>query len=163
MRPNTQIFNELLIDKTTNYNIHLGIPVTFISDYECLVYQNKRIVGSLPANRQTEISLLEGKSKIRFQSEVSHLRNRFDVTIHWNGKDSLIKVKLKNQVFGKGIGSGATKSKADTFRQLNVQKEALQRKMWSMPPRERKKIQIEIDKIEDKINKLKQSINTDKK
>ena len=45
---------------------------------------------------------------------------------------------------------------------MSAQKEALQKKIWRLPPKEQKKLQIEIDKIDTKINKLKQRINKDK-
>lgn len=150
------------IDCTYNYSLFVGKNVTFFSDFDCFVYQNTRLVGSLTANKPTTISLLHCKSKIRFQVESSRLRNKYDHAVQWNGSEDSIKVKLKKRFVGKTDSFGISKSDYATYRQMSAQKEALQKKIWRLPPKEQKKLQIEIDKIDTKINKLKQRINKDK-
>lgn len=150
------------IDCTYNYSLFVGKIVTFFSDFDCFVYQNTRLVGSLTANKPTSISLLHCRRKIRFQVESSRLRNKYDHAVQWNGSEDNIKVKLKKRFVGKTDSFGISKSDYATYRQMSAQKEALQKKIWRLPPKEQKKLQIEIDKIDTKINKLKQRINKDK-
>ena len=150
------------IDDEQEYSIFLGYMVSFMSDFDCFVYQNKRLVGSILSNKFTTLSLLQGKSKIQFQIESSRIKNRYDHTLRWNGKDSKITIKLKKKILGNTDGYGISRSDYAAYRQMSAQREALKRKLWQLPPKEQKKINIEIEKIDSKLDKLKQRINKEK-